>query len=396
MAEPEKPTLLLVEDSRALSGIIEKKLQSSYQVQCAYNGEDAIRLLKSGVNYTAAVIDLVLPKADGFEVMRVLRGLGQKIPMVVITARPRHAVEKDAMALGALELFIKPLDLAVLEKVLNDAVAQQRRLNAGDAMINPATGKKLPFRAATKCCYICGYEKVHVFLPIREGFSEDWSHGAYPVYKAKGGYDAWDFLKSHVMVCPYCFFASGDPEDFAPAPDAPYPYSEESKKILARSITVRKRLVPEAKDVDMRFDSPFRKKDRVMQSLLLANKCCNGLILAGKKGSYGQAGIYCALLGTLMHPDGENYYREAFTSFENQLKIKDNSRLIRIKNYYFCVVLNMLLSRTALGRPIMQEVENMYQDKRLEDLQEEEREWLMRITHAWKNGIDYTNPRDIT
>jgi hypothetical protein len=236
---------------------------------------------------------------------------------------------------------------------------------------------------------------VPVFSPIEGAYTQDWSRGAYPIFGAKGGYEAWDFLKTLVTVCPYCFFSSSDPEDFSPGPETPYPYSEESKKILARSITVRKRLVPEAKDVDTRFDSPFRNRELVMSSLVLANKCCNGLVLAGKMGSYSQAGIYCALLGALVHPGGEHHYREAYTCFENQLKVKETPRPTLLKTYYFCIVLHMLLSRTAFGRVIMQTIETMYQDKPLEEIGEEERDWLVRINYTWKHGIDYTNPREI-
>jgi hypothetical protein len=202
-------------------------------------------------------------------------------------------------------------------------------------------------------------------------------------------------MKTLVSVCPYCFFASSDLMDFAKRPEEPYPYSEESKKILARSLTVRKRLVPESYDEDHRFDSPFRKKLEVFQSLLLAEKCCNGLILAGKMGAYADAGIYCTYMGAMEHPHGEKYYQEAFISFQNQLKHKDLPPTIRLKTYYFIVVLNMLLSRTAQGREVMAKVGQLYQDKKLEEVSSEEQDWLLRIDHAWKNGIDYTHPREI-
>jgi hypothetical protein len=100
-------------------------------------------------------------------------------------------------------------------------------------------------------------------------------------------------------------------------------------------------------------------------------------------------------MGAMEHPHGEKYYQEAFISFQNQLKHKDLPPTIRLKTYYFIVVLNMLLSRTAQGREVMAKVGQLYQDKKLEEVSSEEQDWLLRIDHAWKNGIDYTHPREI-
>jgi hypothetical protein len=55
----------------------------------------------------------------------------------------------------------------------------------------------------------------------------------------------------------------------------------------------------------------------------------------------------------------------------------------------------MLLGRTALGRDIMRKVEQLYADRKLEDVGEEERDWLMRINYVWKNGVETTSGRDI-
>ena len=164
---------------------------------------------------------------------------------------------------------------------------------------NKATGKKYPFRMARKCCFICGFEKVQVFLPIPSGYVEDWGKGPFPTFSAKPGFEEFDLLKTLVMVCPYCAFASSDASDFADSPSSTFPYSEESKKILARSMSFRKRLIPDAQDIEPRFDHPHRDRETVIVSLVLAEKCCNGLILAGKPGAYCDAGVYSTLLGTI-------------------------------------------------------------------------------------------------
>ena len=386
--------ILVVEDSRVLAKVIEQRLSPSFRVAMAHDGEDALRQLAAG-GYAAVVLDLVLPKMDGFEVLRAMRQQGISIPVIIATAKPRQAVEGDAKEFGVEAILSKPLDYGVLTDMLQQAISKSSAMTVEEAEVNRATGKKYPFRLAKRCCYICGYEKVQVFLPIKEGYVEDWNRGSFPQYTSKPGYEDWDHLKTLVMVCPYCFFASSDPADFADSKDASYPYSEESKKILARSISIRKRLVPEALDIDPRFDHPYRDRDTVVVSLVLAEKCCNGLILAGKPGAYCQAGVYTTLQGALNSSTAEKYYREGLMSFENQLKHKESPRRVLVRTYFFCIVLNMQLNRTIVGRDIMKKVEELYADARYEEISDEEREWLMRINLIWKNGRGSGVPRDI-
>ncbi|MDB5106973.1 MAG: putative two-component system response regulator [Fibrobacteres bacterium] len=391
----EKPVLLVVEDSRVLAKVIEQRLSPFFRVEMAHDGEEAMRSLSGQHGFAAVVLDLVLPKADGFEVLRMLRGSGQKIPVIIATAKPRQTVESDAKEFGVDAILAKPLDFPVLIDILQQAISKNSVSQADEAMENKATGRKYPFRIARKYCFICGYEKVQVFLPIKDAYTEEWNRGSAPMYHSKNGYEEWDMLKTLVMVCPYCFFASSDPADFADSKDSPYPYSEESKKILARSISIRKRLVPEALDIDPRFDHPHRDRDTVMFSLILAEKCSNGLILAGKPGAYCQAGVFTTLQGALNYWASEKYFREGLTSFENQLKHKETPRRVLVRTYFFCIVLNMLLNRTIVGRDIMKKVEELYADARYEEISEEEREWLMRINLVWKNGCGSGAPREI-
>lgn len=395
MAYSDKPVILVVEDSRVLAKVIEQRLSPMFRVEMAHDGEEAIRQIENGTPYSALVLDIVLPKADGFEVLRRLRALGQKIPVIIATAKPRDSVEPEVAGLGVEAIFSKPLDFGLLADMLQQAIANNSASKVEEAETNSATGKKYPFRIARKFCFICGYDQVPVFLPVKEGYSEDWHRGAFPQFHSRNGYEDFDLLKIMVMVCPYCFFASSDPADFADNKDTPYPYSEESKKVLARSISIRKRLVPESLDIDSRFDNPHRDRDTVMYSLILAEKCSNGLILAGKPGAYSQTGLFTMLQGSLIYATAEKYYREGLGSFENQLKHKESPRRVLVRTYFFCIVLNMLLNRTIAGRDFMKKVEELYADARYEEISEEEREWLMRINQIWKTGCGSGAPREI-
>ncbi|MDQ3002671.1 MAG: response regulator [Fibrobacterota bacterium] len=395
MAYSEKPAILVVEDSRVLAKVIEQRLSPFFRVELAHDCEEAIRQLDGGIGFSAILLDIVLPKLDGFEVLRAMEQTGKRLPVIVATAKPRQTVEAEAKEFGVVAILSKPLDFGVLADMLQQAISNWSAMNVEEAATNKATGKKYPFRIARKCCYICGFENVQVFLPIKDAYHEDWNRGSFPQYASKSGYEDWDHLKTLVMVCPYCFFASSDPMDFAESKAAAYPYNEESKKILARSISIRKRLVPDALDVDPRFDHPHRDKETVVVSLVLAEKCCNGLILAGKPGAFCQAGVFTTLQGALNFNNSEKYYQEGLVSFVNQLKHKDVPRRVLVRTYFFCIVLNMFLNRTVVGRDIMKKVEELYAVARYEEISDEEREWLMRINLIWKNGCGTGAPRDI-
>src|SRR4051812_21515406 len=109
MAYSDKPVILVVEDSRVLAKVIEQRLSPFFRVEMAHDGEDAIRQLES-TPYSAVVLDLVLPKVDGFEVLRRLRKSGKRTPVVIATAKPRQAVEPDVADLDVEAIFSKPLE----------------------------------------------------------------------------------------------------------------------------------------------------------------------------------------------------------------------------------------------------------------------------------------------
>lgn len=391
MAYSEKPLILVIEDSRVLGKIIDQKLIPFFRIEIVSDAEEAQQILAGENEYAAILLDLVLPKIDGLELLRQYRALGKNTPVIIITSKARDQVESTAKELGVDVVLSKPLDFDLLVDSIRQEISKSS-LVFEESSENKFTGKKNPFRIAKKCCFICGYDKVNVFLPIAEGIYEDWHKGAYPVYTTKNGYSEWDGIKTLISVCPYCLFASSDPMDFANNSEANYPYSEESKKILARTISFRQRLIPEALNIDPRFDTPNRDQDTVVNSLILAEKCSNGLILGGKLGGYVQAGLYSTLIGAF-DPSQEKF-REALGSFENQLKHKDTARRLLVKTYFFCIVLNMQLNRTIVGRDIMKKVEELYAESAYEEISDDEREWLMCINHIWKAGIAL-NRRDL-
>lgn len=107
--------VLIVEDDPVLAdGLTRSLKQSDYAVDCAHDGEEADHML-GAQNYDLAILDLGLPKLDGFEVLRRLRRRGATVPVLVLTARDALADRVKGLDLGADDYLTKPFDLPELE-----------------------------------------------------------------------------------------------------------------------------------------------------------------------------------------------------------------------------------------------------------------------------------------
>ncbi len=107
--------VLIVEDDPVLAdGLTRSLKQSDYAVDCAHDGEQADHML-GAQKYDLAILDLGLPKLDGFEVLRRLRRRGAAVPVLVLTARDALADRVKGLDLGADDYLTKPFDLPELE-----------------------------------------------------------------------------------------------------------------------------------------------------------------------------------------------------------------------------------------------------------------------------------------
>jgi two-component system OmpR family response regulator len=107
--------LLLVEDDDLLSdGIAGGLKQSGYTVDISQNGEHADLVLRTS-QYDMVLLDLGLPGLDGLEVLSRLRKRGERIPVLLLTARDGDADLVKGLDLGADDYITKPFLLPVLE-----------------------------------------------------------------------------------------------------------------------------------------------------------------------------------------------------------------------------------------------------------------------------------------
>ena len=106
--------LLLAEDERDLNNIITKKLTSAgYSVDSFFDGQEAIDVL-SYTDYDGIILDIMMPKADGFEVLRAVRDAGKSTPVLFLTARDAVSDRVKGLDSGANDYLIKPFSFEEL------------------------------------------------------------------------------------------------------------------------------------------------------------------------------------------------------------------------------------------------------------------------------------------
>jgi len=102
------PRILIVEDEPAISYGLELDLKTEgYDVELAEDGDTAVRRGREGA-FDAIVLDVMLPKKDGFEVCRELRRGGIRTPILMLTAKSQEAEKILGLDLGADDYVTKP------------------------------------------------------------------------------------------------------------------------------------------------------------------------------------------------------------------------------------------------------------------------------------------------
>lgn len=115
--------ILVIEDEEVLAKVLQEKFEKSgYDVKVAADGEVALSLAAS-FKPDAIVLDLLLPKKDGFEVLEILKAdeALKMIPVVVVSNLGEDSDIKRALLLGAADYYVKsehPIN-EIIEKIKN-------------------------------------------------------------------------------------------------------------------------------------------------------------------------------------------------------------------------------------------------------------------------------------
>jgi len=135
--------ILIVDDERPLAETVRRGLaDEGFLVEVAHNGEDAI-WAATEKQFDAIVLDIMLPKGNGYHVLGELRRREVWTPVLMLTAKDGEYDEADALDLGADDYLIKPFSFVVLIAHLRALIrrgAPERPavLAAGDLTLDPA------------------------------------------------------------------------------------------------------------------------------------------------------------------------------------------------------------------------------------------------------------------
>ena len=135
--------ILLVEDDSTLSFIVQDALtREGFDVICAANGEAGLKMFQTSMP-DIIVADVMMPKMDGFEMVRLIRLTAPAIPVLFLTARTALDDVVKGFELGANDYIRKPfqiLELVVRIKALlkrrTKGVAEESKLAVGDCSLD--------------------------------------------------------------------------------------------------------------------------------------------------------------------------------------------------------------------------------------------------------------------
>jgi two-component system response regulator MprA len=134
MSSSQQPTVLVVEDERAIASAIRRGLIfEGYQVQVADNGLQALDMARDRMP-DLVVLDVMLPSLDGIQVCRRLRAAGEDVPILMLTARDDVSDRVAGLDAGADDYLVKPFAFEELLARVRALLRRHERRDGGDEL----------------------------------------------------------------------------------------------------------------------------------------------------------------------------------------------------------------------------------------------------------------------
>lgn len=136
--------ILVVEDERKVASFIRRGLEEErYIVETASDGEEGLVLALEN-HFDAIVLDVMLPKMDGYSVLRELRAAGKSVPVLMLTARGSMEDRVQGLDLGADDYLSKPFHFeelaARLRSILRRSTTEKTtKIQVGDLILDLVT-----------------------------------------------------------------------------------------------------------------------------------------------------------------------------------------------------------------------------------------------------------------
>ena len=126
-AQDKKPRILLVEDEESLLEVILMNLKmEGYDVSVARDGKQAIDMARQA-RYDLCILDIMLPKVDGFTVCKTLRLDNNKVPILFLSAKSTGADRVEGLKIGGDDYLTKPFNLEELLLRVSNLIRLHKR-----------------------------------------------------------------------------------------------------------------------------------------------------------------------------------------------------------------------------------------------------------------------------
>lgn len=192
--------ILVVEDEQSISNLIKINLtRAGYACDCAYDGLAAVDMLDKKP-YDLVLLDIMLPGADGYEIMDYIAPL--EIPVIFLTAKASVADRVKGLRMGADDYLTKPFEiielLARVESVLRRYHKTEQVLTEGDLVVDTASRtvtKKGETISLTKRNLTCSCSSYAIKISPFTG---------RPSTSASGAANTWATAGRWICMCSGC------------------------------------------------------------------------------------------------------------------------------------------------------------------------------------------------
>ncbi|KAA8475442.1 signal transduction histidine kinase [Arcticibacter tournemirensis] len=154
---PDRQSILLIEDNKAMLHFLYKKLSLKYNIFCSLNGSEALKKLETLPTVPDLILsDIMMDKMDGFEFVKIISEQANygHIPIIFLSARSTPTDKLKGLRLGAIDFIQKPFSFEVLyqkiETVLNTILKQKKAiLDASISNLKVLSGQEINTASST-------------------------------------------------------------------------------------------------------------------------------------------------------------------------------------------------------------------------------------------------------
>lgn len=140
--------VLIVEDNKKLIESIDKELKNHFDTEKCEDGEEALYLINQNI-YDLIILDVMIPKVNGIDVLKIMRSCNVETPVLILTAKESLDDKVEAFTIGANDYLTKPFYMEELVARIyailrtNGKIKESNIIKFGDLVLD--TNKKRVF-----------------------------------------------------------------------------------------------------------------------------------------------------------------------------------------------------------------------------------------------------------